>query len=573
VKSLCAVLLILAMQAPLALGAQQQTPGSVEGIAVIAGSDDPVRGAVVELRRNDANPSMEPLFAAVQSDGRFLFRSVTPGRYQLLGTRNGYLPAALGQKSPGSPGVPVVIAPGQQVAALRLSMTPTATITGRIMDRSGEAIPGVVVQLLKPMFQDGRRTMAVMKSMVTNDLGEYRMFWVTPGSYYVNVIPPPDTPNAGGINIVMNPTAQPAGRSLWSNQSPVATRPVGSGLLESEAYLPIFFPGTADENAATPVELQAGAEVRSIDIRVTPVRAFRVRGRVLNGNTGQPLPGAGVQLISVAPGSTRLHQSSADAMGIFVIPRVPAGPYVLASIVNNQGIGGLIDIEIRDSDIEETLDLQPFYTITGRVTAANPAALQVRMRLDYPIPNAPQMNAAPAADGSFTLRSIPPGDYRVYVQPILLPQGLTPPSVPTTLQSSYVKSMALGGIDLLNGRLRLDRAPEAQIEIQVATDPGSVNGRVLNSRQTPVAAATVVVMPDVERRLFRTDLFKVTTTNESGQFLLEGLPPGDYRVFAWENVADRAWQDPGFMRAYEEMGKSVRISENAQQSVDIMIIP
>src|SRR5688572_9735864 len=153
------------MQAPLALGAQQQTPGSVEGIAVIAGSDDPVRGAVVELRRSGASPSMEPLFAAVQSDGRFLFRSVAPGRYLLLGTRNGYLPAELGQKSPGSPGVPIVIAPGQQVAALRLSMTPTATITGRIMDRSGEAIPGVVVQLLKPMFQDGRRTMAVMKSM------------------------------------------------------------------------------------------------------------------------------------------------------------------------------------------------------------------------------------------------------------------------------------------------------------------------------------------------------------------------------------------------------------------------
>ena len=160
-----------------------------------------------------------------------------------------------------------------------------------------------------------------------------------------------------------------------------------------------------------------------------------------------------------------------------------------------------------------------------------------------------------------------------YVQPILVPQALTPSPVPPTLQSSYVKSIAFGGVDLLNGRLRLDRAPESQIEIQVATDPGSLNGRVLSSRQTPVAAATVVLMPDVERRLFRTDLFKVTSTNESGQFLLEGLPPGDYRVFAWENVADRAWQDPGFMRSYEEMGKPVHISENARQSVDILSIP
>jgi hypothetical protein len=117
------------------------------------------------------------------------------------------------------------------------------------------------------------------------------------------------------------------------------------------------------------------------------------------------------------------------------------------------------------------------------------------------------------------------------------------------------------------------RQPDSPIEIQVATDPGSVNGRVLSSRQTPVPAATVVLMPDVGRRLYRTDLFRVTTTNEVGQYSMEGLPPGDYRVFAWESVADRAWQDPGFMRAYEEMGKPVRISENARQSVDIPSIP
>jgi hypothetical protein len=563
VKGLFAALLFLAVQGP--------APGSVEGIAVIAGTEDPVRGAVVELRRSEG--AMEPLFAAVQSDGRFLFRNVAPGRYLLLGTRNGYLPAELGQKGPGAPGIPIVIAAGQQVTALRLSMTPTAAITGRIMERSGEPMPGVLVQLLKPMFQDGRRTMVVMKSMLTNDLGEYRIFWVTPGSYYVNVIPPPDTPSGGGLNIVMNPTGQPAGRGLWSNQSNVATRPVGSGLPESEAYLPIFFPDTADENAAMPVELLPGAEVRSIDIRVTPVRAFRLRGLVLNGSTRQPLPGAGVQLISVSPGSTRVFQTTADSMGMFAIPRVPAGPYVLASIVNNQGIGRLLNVELREADIEATLELQPFFTVTGRVTAANPAALQVRLRLDFPIPNAPTLNTAPAADGSFTLRAVPPGDYRVYVQPLLLPQGLTPLPVPPTLQSSYVKSMRYGGSDVLNERLRLDRQPDAPIEIQIATDPGSLNGRVLNSRQTPVPAATVVLMPDADRRTFRTDLFKVTTTNESGQFSMEGLPPGDYRVFAWESVADRAWQDPGFMRAYEETGKPVRISENARQSVDITSIP
>ena len=65
----------------------------------------------------------------------------------------------------------------------------------------------------------------------------------------------------------------------------------------------------------------------------------------------------------------------------------------------------------------------------------------------------------------------------------------------------------------------------------------------------------------------------MTASNETGQFLFENLPPGDYRVFAWENVVDRAWADPSFLRPYEEMSKAVRVSENARQTVEITSIP
>ena len=567
-KALRVVFLLWAVHA---LAAQAPAPGSLEGVAMIAGSDDPVPHAIFELRSESSG--VEPLYAASQSDGRFLFRNVPPGRYVLLATKNGYLPAELGQKNPTARGAPIVFASGQQLQGVRLAMMPTAAITGQIMDRLGQPMPGSTVQLLKPQFQDGRRTMAVMKSTLTNDLGEYRMFWVPPGSYYVNVIVLPDTPNAGGINLVMNPSGQPVNRSLWSNQFNVATRPVGSGLPDTEAYLPIFFPGTADENSATLVELQPGAEVRSIDIRVTPARAFRVRGLVLNAATRQSVVGAQVQMFSVLPGSTRFFQVNTDAMGMFVIPRVPAGPYALASVLGGVGIGRLLHVELREADIDATLELQPLYNITGRLIAANPAAFQVRLRLDYPIANPPQINAVPSPDGSFTFRGVPPGDFRVFVAPLLLPESPTPPSIPGTLRSSYVKSIRLGGVDLLDGNLRLESPPESPIEIQIANDPGSVNGRVLSSRGEPVTAATVVLVPEGERRVFRADLNRTAVTNEMGQFLFENLPPGDYRMFAWDNVADRAWQDPAFLRPYLEMSKIVRILENSRQTVEITSIP
>jgi hypothetical protein len=133
--------------------------------------------------------------------------------------------------------------------------------------------------------------------------------------------------------------------------------------------------------------------------------------------------------------------------------------------------------------------------------------------------------------------------------------------------------MRIGDIDLLNGRLRLDRPPEFPIEITTATDPGSLSGRVLDSRQRPGTGATVVLMPDLEKRVQRADLYKTATTDETGQFVMEAIPPGDYRVFAWENVTDLAWRDPAFMREYEERGRAVRITEGARQTVELTSNP
>src|SRR5688572_3289955 len=163
------------------LGAQQATaPGSVQGVVLIAGTEDPVSGGVVELQRVDAQS--DPFLASTQPNGRFSFQNIPPGRYRLIATRTGYLSAEWGQRSSAGRGAPFALTPGQQLSGLRLALTPTGAVSGRIMDRAGLPMAGVAVQLLTPVFQDGRRTMSVVKSVLTNDLGEYRVFWLPPGS-------------------------------------------------------------------------------------------------------------------------------------------------------------------------------------------------------------------------------------------------------------------------------------------------------------------------------------------------------------------------------------------------------
>jgi hypothetical protein len=48
--------------------------------------------------------------------------------------------------------------------------------------------------------------------------------------------------------------------------------------------------------------------------------------------------------------------------------------------------------------------------------------------------------------------------------------------------------------------------------------------------------------------------------------------PGDYKAFAWENVEIGAWQDPDFMRMYEDRGKPVHIPESGAASSELRLI-
>jgi hypothetical protein len=62
--------------------AQDRAPASVEGTAIVAVRTNLWRGAVVELKWNGAG-AVEPLFAATQTDGRFLFRAVPAANISL----------------------------------------------------------------------------------------------------------------------------------------------------------------------------------------------------------------------------------------------------------------------------------------------------------------------------------------------------------------------------------------------------------------------------------------------------------------------------------------------------------
>ena len=169
----------------------------------------------------------------------------------------------------------------------------------------------------------------------------------------------------------------------------------------------------------------------------------------------------------------------------------------------------------------------------------------------------PASSQVTSREGLFTLNGVGPGDYTV---DLTLPVGI------------YIESIQFGARDVLRNGLRIDGTPtQARLDIVIGTRGGTMSGIVGDARNSPVAHAIVVAVPDNSRD--RTDLFKTTTTDAAGRFEIRGLAPGDYEFLAFEQLEQGAWQSAEAMRAEDGRGRRVRIAEGATMAGDLRLIP
>jgi hypothetical protein len=112
--------------------------------------------------------------------------------------------------------------------------------------------------------------------------------------------------------------------------------------------------------------------------------------------------------------------------------------------------------------------------------------------------------------------------------------------------------------------------PHGQLEVTLSLNGGRVDGTVFKDGKP--GGATVVLVPDPPLR-DHPELYSVKTSDELGRYSLLGLPPGDFKLFAWEPAEGLDFQDPDFIKLYEDRGAGVRIEEKKQQSAQLQVIP
>jgi hypothetical protein len=339
-------------------------------------------------------------------------------------------------------------------------------------------------------------------------------------------------------------------------------------------------------SASTPIELVAGSEMRGIDIGLLKGRMYTVSG-VIEVLPDAPLnqqgkgkakgkqgggPG-GVQATLVprtnTPGGNIIDQllganAQVNADGSFTIRNVRPGAYYL--MADSRGpqqsrLTGRVAVDVAGDDVTNVrARLTPPNTISGTVmpdkTDSSLSLKQVRLNFVSAAPGGrgnQQQRVDVADDGKFQ-GTLSTDTYTVEVQ-----------GAPTDY---YLKAVRLSGRELPDNVLDLSFTG-AQLDVVIANDSGSITGTVQRPNADVVQNARVTVIPASSNRR---DLYKSANSGADGTFTISNMPPGTYKVFAWEEVEQNAWMDPDFRRPFETLGSTATIRDSAGPNLTLRVI-
>jgi len=62
-------------------------------------------------------------------------------------------------------------------------------------------------------------------------------------------------------------------------------------------------------------------------------------------------------------------------------------------------------------------------------------------------------------------------------------------------------------------------------------------------------------------------------SDQYGHFVLPPVPPGDYKLFAWDGLEPYGFYDREFVRRYETRGTAITVTENSRQRRQLTVLP
>jgi len=523
--------LILALFLPWQAAPPQM--GSISGTVVDSVTGQALNKVQLALQPIGSGESVSSSMTMSDDHGRFAMAGIAAGRYRLRGARGGYLQMAYGARDSDGLGTVIELQDGQDLSNLAFKLVPEAVVAGTVRDSEGEPLEGANITLFRITYTLGGRTWDDYASATTDDRGQYRMTGLDPGKYYVAARP---GRFFGGL-VDRSAKAKPA----------------------AEESVTTYYPGVADAASSMPVAVSAGARLEGIDVAILKARVFRVAGRVTNAPAGARI---GLSLLDAnGEGSARLTTSVKNAAGDFEFRAVPAGSYTLRAQAETRDfeepMSGRISVEVGDSGADDV-----------RVALARPSTVKLRPVAEGE--GTPDLSRLPlffTANGRNEYGGNP---FQADWLTVQLPAGHYTLRLQEKPRGYYLKSARAGATDVLADGLTVNGEGSLAVDVVLAPDGATVQGVALDKNQQPLAGATVLLAPDDRSRW---DLFESVTADQNGHYEFAAIAPGDYHLFAWDGVETGAWNDPGFLKDYEEFGAKVSLAPRGQSTVDLAVAP
>lgn len=530
--------------------ARERNTGTITG-RVVGESGEPLAGALVNVGRRGTTQFNGSQRVIADEEGNFQITGLDPGLYNVVANIPGYVP-----DTDSLTGRPIAYRPGDTVS---LRLVKGGVVTGTVTDTQGEPVVGIGVRAYRVRDLDGRPyTFGYNPGFEdkTDDRGVYRIFGLMPGVYVVSA----GTTSRGYF---YGYTAAYSGDA------------------------PTFYPSSTRDTASE-LTVRAGQENAGVDIRYRDEQGRSVTGRVEPPAGSQADPSVGFN-VTLAYASTGIQAGS-----VFVQPNALAFSFdgVADGDYDVQAVAGGREgqtatsvpqrISVRGSDVTGLkLTLAPLLSVSGNLVVEQSKATEnagatckqqrasttlqetfVTLAADRPAPSKGQApartslfrEATPDASGSFTLRGLEPGRYRLVVRPFdeaLYVRSIQIPSTASALRPPAPNSDKGPMAKTLERKMESDNARLAAplrdalevragrqvsgVSVRLAEGAASLSGRLRiaeGNTPQPFSQMRVYLVP-AEREAADDPLrYFEATPDASGAFNFKSLPPGRYLLVA-----------------------------------------
>jgi len=515
----------------------------VEGRVVHRRTGEPIPRATVSLRTSD---NRQGLTATADAEGKFVIGEVAAGSYRIGAERRGFLRGDFGSRRQFQSGSLVTVADGQEVKGIDIKLEPQSVISGQVLDENGEPLDRAQVEVLRYGFVQDRQQLVPVNQGSSDDLGNFRIWNLAPGRYYVRV--------------------QTQGRRGFGMRPDMVE---SSANKVQESYVPTFFPGVAEFQSATPIEIAVGQDFSGLSLQIQKARVYRVTGKVEGVNAAEMRMNR-VMLLQRSNVFSRPFDNTASVRsdGSFEIGNVLPGSYDLALLQGgaNQQRFFRTQVEVSNADLENVvLAPGPVFAVQGSIrvegeTTTKPGSMRVLLSMREP--GFIQPSGTAKEDGSFVIENVSPDKYRLNIFP--MPEG------------AFIKSIRVSGQDVTRAGLDFSSGAAGKVEVILSDKPALLDGAVERASADSMPGVVVLVPEPYNTD----DLTAIVNTarnqasvDQNGRFTIKNIPPGSYRVYAFEEFEAMSGFDPERLKKLEKLSETVKLGEGESKTLALKQIP